>query len=297
MNKLFYGDNLAVLRDRGTLPDGCVDLIYLDPPFNSNASYNVLFGGNGDSQAQIKAFEDTWHWGEESSRCYADVMEYGGRAAQMLEAFHAGLGENDVMAYLAMMAPRLIELHRVLKPTGSLYLHCDPTASHYLKQMLDGIFGTHQFKNEIIWRRGTPRGHAYTRYASSHDVIFYYPKSDTPVWNLEDAVKKYDIDNLDDKTDQKYSLKDADGRRYQLTSLLNPNPDRPNLTYDFLGVHRVWRWTRERMEEAHRAGLIVQPRPGAVPRLKRYLDEQKGKPIGDIWDDIPPINSQAQERR
>src|SRR6516225_4676584 len=144
--------------------------------------------------------------------------------------------------------------------------------------------------------RGTPRGHAYTRYASSHDMIFYYAKGETPVWNLEDAVKKYDVDNLDEKTDQKYSLKDADGRRYQLTSLLNPNPDRPNLTYEFLGVHRVWRWTRERMEEARRAGLIVQPRPGAVPRFKRYLDEQKGKPIGDIWDDIPPINSQAQER-
>ena len=200
------------------------------------------------------------------------------------------------MAYLAMMSVRLIELHRVLKDTGSIYLHCDPTASHYIKLILDGIFGASEFENEIIWRRGTPRGHAFTRYASSHDVIFYYAKGEVATWNAESAVVKYDLEDLDVKTDEKYSLRDTDGRRYQLTSLLNPNPNRPNLSYEFLGVRRVWRWTRARMEEAYAAGLVVQPRPGGVPRFKRYLDEQKGKPIGDIWDDIHPINSQAQER-
>jgi site-specific DNA-methyltransferase (adenine-specific) len=296
-NALFYGDNLAVLRE--SIATESVDLIYLDPPFNSNATYNVLFKSPAgvDSPAQIEAFEDTWHWGREAEDAFDQVMRSGNtNAADMLRAMRSFLSENDMMAYLAMMAVRLIELRRVLKSTGSIYLHCDPTASHYLKQILDGIFGTHHFRNELIWRRGTPRGHAYTRYASSHDVIFYYAKSETCVWNVEDAVKKYDADNLDEKTDEKYSLKDEAGRRYQLTSLINPNPDRPNLTYDFLGVRRVWRWTRERMEEAYSAGLIVQPRPGAVPRFKRYLDEQRGKAIGDVWDDIPPINSQAQER-
>lgn len=296
-NALYYGDNLAVLRE--SVATESVDLIYLDPPFNSQATYNVLFRSpaGGSSQAQIEAFEDTWHWGQEAEGAFDQVMRsWNTDAADLLRAMRSFLGENDMMAYLTMMAIRLLELHRVLKPTGSLYLHCDPTASHYLKQILDGIFRPYQFKNEIIWRRGTPRGHAFTRYASSHDVIFYYAKGDDAVWNAADAVKQYDIDNLDEKTDEKYSLADEHGRRYQLTSLLNPNPDRPNLTYEFLGVHRVWRWTRERMEEAYRAGLVIQPRPGSVPRFKRYLDEQKGKPIGDIWDDIPPINSQAQER-
>ncbi len=296
-NALYYGDNLAVLRE--SIATESVDLVYLDPPFNSQATYNLLFkshGGTG-SQAQIEAFEDTWHWGQEAESAFDGVMRSGNtNAADLLRAMRSFLGENDMMAYLTMMAVRLLELHRVLRPTGSLYLHCDPTASHYLKQILDGIFHPYQFRNEIVWRRGTPRGHAFTRYASSHDVIFYYAKGDDVIWNAGDAVKRYDIDNLDEKTNGKYSLTDEHGRRYQLTSLLNPNPDRPNLTYEFLGVHRVWRWTRERMEEARRAGLIVQPRPGSVPRFKRYLDEQKGKPIGDIWDDIPPINSQAQER-
>jgi len=297
LNKLFYGDNLSVLKE--SIATESVDLIYLDPPFNSNASYNVLFStpsGEG-SQAQIEAFEDTWHWNESAERAFDEVVTGPhSDASIMLRAMRSALGENDMMAYLAMMAVRLIELHRVLKPTGSLYLHCDPTASHYLKLLMDGIFGASQFKNEIIWRRGTPRGHAFTRYASLHDVIFYYARGEVAIWNAESAVVKYDIEDLEVKTDEKYSLRDSDGRRYQLTSLLNPNPNRPNLTYEFLGVRRVWRWTRERMAEAYAAGLVVQPRSGGVPRFKRYLDEQKGKPIGDMWDDIPPINSQAQER-
>jgi adenine specific DNA methylase Mod len=144
-----------------------------------------------------------------------------------------------MLAYLAMMAPRLIELHRVLKPTGSLYLHCDPTASHYLKMVLDAIFGASSFRNEIVWLRATPRGQAFTRFASTHDVLLFYTKTGESVWNKEAALRGYDLSALDEKTDQKYSLQDTDGRRYQLTSLLNPNPDRPNLTYEFLGITRV----------------------------------------------------------
>jgi hypothetical protein len=177
-NQLYYGDNLQVLREN--FPDESLDLIYLDPPFNSQASYNILFRAptSEQSKAQIEAFEDNWHWNDHAERAFDEVIHRGNiDAAEMLRAMRAFPKENDMIAYLIMMAVRLIELHRVLKTTGSLYLHCDPTASHYLKHILDGVFGSRQFKNDLIWRRGTPQGHAYTRYTSSHDVIFYYAKS------------------------------------------------------------------------------------------------------------------------
>jgi site-specific DNA-methyltransferase (adenine-specific) len=157
-NGLYYGDNLAVLRE--SIADESVDLIYLDPPFNSNASYNILFKApSGEqSQAQIEAFEDTWHWNESAERAFDEVVTGPhSDASIMLRAMRSALGENDMMAYLAMMAVRLIELHRVLKPTGSLYLHCDPTASHYLKVLLDAVFGPKQFLNEIIWSGASVR--------------------------------------------------------------------------------------------------------------------------------------------
>src|SRR4051794_21054647 len=153
-NRLYYGDNLDVLREH--VPDESVDLIYLDPPFNSQANYNVLFKAPSgqQSKAQIEAFEDTWHWNEHAERAFDEVMHSGnGDAAEMLRAMRSFLKENDMMAYVTMMAIRLIELHRVLKPTGSLYLHCDPTASHYLKLILDGIFEPTKFQNEVIWKR------------------------------------------------------------------------------------------------------------------------------------------------
>lgn len=295
-NRLYYGDNLTVLRDY--IAPNSVDLIYLDPPFNSRQDYNVLFAEKDGSRSasQITAFKDTWEWNIESERSYEEVVEQGGRVADAMRAFRTLLGGSDMLAYLAMMAPRLVELRRALKDTGCIYLHCDPTASHYLKLLMDGVFGAQMFKNEIIWKRGVPKGHAFTRFASSHDTIFFYSKSEVSCWNADAAFKSYDLENLDEKTDTKYQSKDADGRRYQLTSLLNPNHNRPNLHYEFMGVERTWRWTKDRMLAAAGDGLIVQPKPGGVPRFKRYLDEQKGKPIGDIWEDIPPINSQAQER-
>ncbi len=154
-NQLFFGDNLEILRS-GRIPVGSVDLIYLDPPFNSNATYNILFAEKSGekSAAQITAFEDTWHWGDEAMAAYDDAMKLGvPRLADLLQALRAFLGQNDMMAYLTMMAVRLVELHRVLKPTGSLYLHCDPTASHYIKLLLDAIFSPRNFRNEIIWKR------------------------------------------------------------------------------------------------------------------------------------------------
>ena len=172
-------------------------------------------------------------------------------------------------------------MRRVLKEAGSVYLHCDPTASHYLKLVMDAIFGQVHFRNEVIWRRSHPKGLAFTRFASNHDVILVYGREGETAWNAPYIANP--------RAHEQYKLiEDETGRRYQLTSLLNPNPDRPNLTYEFKGVTRVWRWTKERMEEADRTGLIVVPRGGkGIPRLKRYLDEQPGIPVSDTWDDVP----------
>jgi len=270
-----------------------VDLIYLDPPFNSRSSYNVLFEEkNGTAPvAQVRAFEDFWHWDVATEETYADIVSTGpAKLIDLLQALRAFLGQNDMMAYLVMMAVRLVELRRVLRPTGSIYLHCDPTASHYIKLLMDAVFGPERFVNEIVWRRANPKGLAFTRFASNHDVILRYSKGQQWVWNPQYAehdpeyVRKF-YRHVDPGT----------GRRYQLTSLTNPNKDRPNLTYEFLGVTRVWRWTRERMEEAYRQGIVVQTRPGAVPRMKRYLDEQEGTPVDDVWTDIRPVGSRSAE--
>jgi site-specific DNA-methyltransferase (adenine-specific) len=182
------GDNLEILRS-GRIPVGSVDLIYLDPPFNSNATYNILFAEKSGekSAAQITAFEDTWHWGEEAMAAYDDAMKLGvPRLADLLQALRAFLGQNDMMAYLTMMAVRLVELHRVLKPTGSLYLHCDSTADHYLRLLLDSIFGQANFQNEIIWsyrRWPSPSNH----FQRMHDIIHFYSKSSDKkrIFNIE----------------------------------------------------------------------------------------------------------------
>jgi site-specific DNA-methyltransferase (adenine-specific) len=290
-NTLYYGDNLDILREY--VADESVDLIYLDPPFNSNATYNVLFkapGGEG-SQAQIEAFEDSWHWNTHAEDAFDQVIKSGNSdAAEMLRAMRSFLKENDMMAYLAMMAVRLLELHRVLKPTGSLYLHCDPTASHYLKVLLDAVFGKTQYVNELIWERTNTKSHAFTRYSSSHDCIFFYSKGDDYTWNpvylphTETYIKSH-YSNIEEGT----------GRRYTLGDCLNPNPDRPNLTYEWKGITRVWRWTRDKMKGYHDEGRLIYTKSG-MPRFKRYLDEMPGTPVSDVWTDIFPINSQAQER-
>ena len=299
-NTLYYGDNLDILRRY--VKDESVDLIYLDPPFNSKASYNVLFKERtGEaSAAQIKAFDDTWHWGNEAENALKEILG-SPLAAEMTKKVVSSLCEslgrqNDMTAYLVMMTVRLLELRRVLKQTGSLYLHCDPTASHYLKIVLDTLFGVENFRNEVVWQRTLAKGLMTRRLPNNHDVIFCYGKTGEAFWSAAATFKPYDSADLDEKTAGKYSHRDPDGRLYQLSDLTNPNPDRPNLTYEFLGVTKVWRWTKDRMQKAYDAGLVVQPSPGAVPRLKRYLDEQHGRPLGDVWSDIPPLNSQARER-
>lgn len=291
-NKLYFGDNLDIMRD--SIGDESVDLIYLDPPFNSKATYNVLFKekDGAESSAQITAFDDTWHWDIHSERVYAEIVTAGPKKlADLVQALRAFLGTNDMMAYLTMMAVRLIEMRRILTSTGSLYLHCDPTASHYLKLVLDAVFGVENFRNEIVWKRTSAKGLAFSRFASNHDVIYYYSKSGERIWKSQYSIHKPEYI----KKFYKY-IEPETGRRYRLDNLANPNPNRPNLTYEFLGVTRVWRWTKERMTEAFEKGLIVQKNERNVPCLKRYLDEQEGTPVGDIWTDILPIQSQAAER-
>ena len=288
-NTLYYGDNLDIMREH--IADESVDLVYLDPPFNSQRDYNVLFkhAKKDENQAQITAFTDTWQW---HKRSYQDFFEdpRNAKLFDLMESLYRVLDGCPMMAYLMMMAPRLLELHRVLKPTGSLYLHCDPAASHYLKIVLDRAFGTANFGNEIVWRRINAKGLAFTRFARNHDIILRYTKSSQWTWNAPYAP--HDSEYVD-KFYRHVEL--GTGRRYQLADLTNPNRNRPNLTYEFLGVTRVWRWTKERMARALADGLIVQDRPGSVPRLKRYLDEQEGSPIGDTWADIRPVQRESAE--
>ncbi len=249
-------DNLATL---GQIPDECIDLIYLDPPFFSNRNHQVVWGDG------VRSFEDN-------------------------------IWEGSMPFYIEWMQKRVREMHRTLKPTGTLYFHCDWHASHHLKVMLDDLFGIGNFRNEIIWQRTIAKSLMTRRLPSNHDVLLVYQRGNGTTWNDGAMFLKYDPNNLDVRTTSKYSHRDRDGRLYRLDNLINPNPDRPNLTYEFLGVTRVWRWTKERMEAAYESGLVIQTAPGRVPQLKRYLDEQRGRPLGDVWTDIPPLNSQAAER-
>jgi len=292
-NRLFYGDNLDVLRRH--VADESVDLIYLDPPFNSNANYNVLFAAKDGHQAaaQIQAFEDTWRWDESAARQFDESVKGGGKVADVLLAFERFLGTNDMLAYLVMMAPRLVELRRVLKPTGSLYLHCDPTASHYLKLLLDAVFGPEQFRSEIIWKRTVSHNNVRNRFGDETDTILSYGKGPQPTFNLQ--YRPYSEEYIKSH----YSQVDADGRRYTTRDLRNPGV-RPNLRYDYKGYKphpNGWAFTLEKMKEYDAKGLLYFPpdKEGRI-RLKRYLDEMPGTPLGTVWDDILPLNSQAQER-
>jgi len=215
-NALYYGDNLDVLRE--SIASKSVDLVYLDPPFNSNASYNVLFrspAGAG-SQAQIEAFEDTWHWGREAETAFSEVMRSGNtNASDMLRAIRSFLGENDMMAYLAMMAVRFIELHRILRETGALYLHCDPTASHYLRILLDGVFRPENFRSEVIWRRSSSHNSTTRQFGPVHDTIFCYARSSMhrlrPVFTPQNRSA----------TEKKFRFEDAKGR-FRLNEIMGP---------------------------------------------------------------------------
>lgn len=294
MNTLYYGDNLDILRRY--VKDETVDLVYLDPPFKSNQDYNVLFAEqNGTrSAAQIKAFEDTWRWDEEAARTYQETVETGPeQVSKVLQAFRTFLGENDMLAYLSMMSPRLVELRRVLKSTGSIYLHCDSTASHYLKLLMDSIFQPENFRNEVIWKRSY--AHSDTRQGSRHygritDSLLCYSKGVAPKWNMQ--YRPYDSTYIE----RDYRRVEANGRRYRIDNLQGPGgAAKGNPKYEVMGVTRYWRYSKEKMDELIRQGRVIQTRPGAVPQYKRYLDEMPGVPIQNLWDDLPPINNRSKE--
>ncbi len=303
-NVLYYGDNLDILRR--FIPNESVDLVYLDPPFNSNASYSVIFkdeSGRG-SDAQMTAFDDTWHWGPDPERQYLYLTNsayHQGRVAPpvsaLIGAFHEGIRPSPMLAYLVEMAVRLVELHRVLKSTGSLYLHCDPTASHHLKLVLDAIFGPQNYVNEIVWKRQTSHNDAAQgakHYGRLQDVLLFYAKGSDYYW--QQPYRAYDAEYIDAFYRH---VEPGTGRRYRLSDITAPggaSPAKRNPHYEFLGVTRYWRFTQERMQRMYEEGRIVQTKPGTVPAQKRYLDEMPGMPLGTWWDDIRPVQAQGSER-
>lgn len=286
-NTLFYGDNLPILREY--IPDESIDLIYLDPPFNSNRTYNVLFKQESgqDSEAQIAAFEDTWHWNQAAEETYHELVTAGTTAGQIIGALRSSIGENQMLAYLVMMAARLVELHRVLKPTGSLYLHCDPTASHYLKVVLDTVFGAENFRNEIIWKRTTAHNDP-KRWGNIHDTLLFYTKSDNFTWNPVYTEHS-------DEYKARFRSVDPDGRRWSDYDLSAKGLSGGGYTYEYKGVTSLWRVPPHRMEQLDTEGRLHFTKKGGI-RLKRYLEDTPGVPIQDVITDISPINSQAAER-
>jgi len=311
-NILYYGDNLDILRRY--IQDETIDLIYLDPPFKSEQDYNVLFAEQNGSRAaaQIKAFEDTWRWDQDSARAYQEIVETGPpQVSQVMQGLYKFLNGSDMMAYLAMMAPRLVELRRVLKPTGSIYLHCDPTASHYLKILMDAVFGPVYFRNEIVWKRTSAHSGA-KRFGPVHDTILMYTKSDTYCWNP--IYQKYSTEYLD----QFYRFADEEGR-FRIGDLtgagvrkgdsgqawrgVNPTESGrhwavPNkIVQRLLGKRNIGRLSvQEKLDILDANGLIYWPPKGKIPQLKRYLDEDVGVAVVDVITDIKPIGSRAAER-
>lgn len=292
LNELYYGNNLDVLREH--ISAESVDLIYLDPPFNSNRSYNVLFKEKTgeESPAQIEAFGDTWTWSHETEALYQELVSGAShRVADALEAMRKLLGDNDVLAYLVMMTARLIEFQRVLKPTGSLYLHCDPTASHYLKVLLDAVFGPKNFRNEISWQRSGAKNDPL-RYGRSHDVILFYSAGQVLTWNTQFLP-------FDQKSIEKnYTHVEEDtGRRYRRGDLTAAKPG-GDVDFEWQGVRpykgRHWAYSRQHLDEMLAEGRIEFRRTG-MPVYKRYLDEQFGVPVQDVWTDIR-LTSADKER-
>ncbi len=316
-NKLYYGDNLAILREY--VPDESVDLIYLDPPFNSNRNYNIIFKDESgqSSDAQIVAFEDTWHWGPSTESAYGyltNTAQHGGRVADnvsiLLDSLVSGLGKNQLTAYLVEMSVRLIELHRVLTPTGSLYLHCDPSASHYLKILMDAILGPENFRSEIVWKRTS--AHAGSkRWGPVHDTILFYTKTNRFVWNtvLLDYSEEY-IQRFYRYSDEKGRFRVGDLTGAGTRSGESGQPWRgvdptdvgrhwatPNKALAALFGKAAASWTVQRKLDAlDEAGLIYWPPRGRVPGFKRYYDDTAGVPIIDVVTDINPLSAQSAER-
>lgn len=323
-NTLFYGDNLPILRQH--IPDESVDLIYLDPPFNSNRNYNVLFKDESGraADAQIQAFADTWHWGPSAEACFHEITTRSTPAvSSLIAAFRQFLGASQMMAYVTMMTARLAELYRVLKPTGSLYLHCDPTASHYLKLVLDAIFGLATFRSEIVWKRSSAHSDAKQGrriHGHIHDTILFYTKGREWVWNP--VYTEYDpvyiaenYRHIEQGTGRKFrvgdltaakgggdtsfewrvkrSISKADTWEADLTEEYRS----PRDGWEYKGVlpykGRYWAYSKSNMGNFARKDRLYYASSG-MPNYKRYLDEMAGVPLQDVWDDIPPaLGNQA----
>lgn len=297
MNHLYFGDCLDVLKELNQQhPQPFIDLIYIDPPFNSKRNYNVLFESMDmkDASAQKQAFADTW-----SNYSYMDelneVAELHKDLYEVLNMFHKLKSISDsATAYLSTMAIRIYYMHKLLKDTGSFYLHCDPTMSHYLKLLCDMIFGEKNFRNEITWQRTNTHNDAKQgrkAYGNVIDIILFYTKSDNGTFNQQyvplnqDYVKSF------------YKFEDEDGRKYQLGDLGAPGgEEKGNPYYEFLGIKKFWRYSQERMQNLYKEGRIIQTKEGTVPRLKRYLDESKGNAVQNLWTDIGPLQANSKEK-
>ncbi len=319
--KLYYGDNLQILRDN--LADESVNLIYLDPPFNSKRDYNLLFKTpkGVESDAQMVAFEDTWHWGGQAQDEFREIEQSKNTAvAEMMRALRDFLGENDMMAYLTMMANRLLELHRVLKPDGSLYLHCDPTASHYLKIVLDGVFGKTNFRNEISWKRSSAHSdvkQGMKRCGKIRDVILFYSKTDDYQWTsvftpYSDEYLEAEYRHVDESgryykeadataakpggdTQYEWRVKRPNGKKVRWNADLSDEHKRPKAGWDYAGVlpynGRIWAYSKANLIRFAKDDKLVHRETG-MPRLKLFADEMPGIPLQDSWDDINPASGE-----
>jgi len=298
-NQLFYGDNLEVLRRH--IKDESVDLCYIDPPFNSKRNYNQIYNNIGkEDQAQAQAFIDTWTWDDIANQGLAEIQEnylghFTSQSIDLISGLAKVLGKGSLLAYLVSMTLRIAEIYRVLKPSGSFYFHCDPTASHYLKIITDTIFCAQSgdYINEIIWKRSYGHGDSKKSLGRSHDVVFYYVKH----------TSKYSLNGFYHAHDQRYLdsfFKHSDDRGvYKLENLTSPNP-RPNLVYEYKGYpspDKGWRVKLERMQELDRDGRLHFPakKNGRIMK-KVYLNELEGQPMTDIWSDIKPLSAHDQER-
>jgi DNA modification methylase len=327
-NKLFYGDNLDVLRRK--IASESVDLCYIDPPFNSKRNYFQIYNNQGgEDRAQAQAFVDTWNWGDEAVEGLNYILDlerlqpragetrWTEQTVELIRGLEKVLGRGSLLAYLIHMTLRIVEIHRALRSTGSFYLHCDPTASHYLKLVLDAVFCGQggDFLNEIIWKRSSSHNRA-KRWGPVHDTLFFYSKSSQYVWNR--TFSEYEAKYLDSK----YRHLDNEGRRYRLSDLTGPGIRQGDSGQEWQGVNptsygRHWEpphdralppwfaypegWSdlpvRERLELMDQAGLIQWPKKkDGRPEFRRYLETASGTPVQDVITDLDPINSRAAER-
>jgi site-specific DNA-methyltransferase (adenine-specific) len=292
---LYIGDNLPLIRSLSS--DADIDLIYLDPPFNSGTNYTRT-AEDAEKKAFVPAFADHWSWSDVSEEELRDVRESGPRALYDLVVALTNLrGRDGLCAYLVMMSARLVHLHRALNNTGSLVLHCDPSASHYLKVILDALFGRHAFRNEIVWKRSHTRSSINRIFRRAHDVLLLYAKTTACTFNLQYRALSAASLKLYSQTDNrgKYQLVPllVSGRRNGATGQvwrgIDPGAQGKN------GMH--WVTTPERLEEYQKQNRVHWPaKKGGTPRLKYYLEDSEGAPMSDVWDDIPPISSSSHEQ-